>query len=77
MTSMMMLEITMEVSINTDRPLKGRAQAWLGHLLDIWKLSGHLLDFRHFWKLLADLGTLGIGKLYSLGPWAKFTKEKE
>ena len=33
MTSMMMLEITMEVSVNNDLPLKGRAQAWLGHHL--------------------------------------------
>ena len=33
MTSMMMLEITMEVSVNIDLPLKGRDQAWLGHFL--------------------------------------------
>ena len=33
MTSMMTLEITMEVSVNIDLPLKGRAQAWLGHSL--------------------------------------------
>ena len=37
MTSMMMLEITMEVSVNIDLPLKGRAQAWLGHS---WTLLG-------------------------------------
>ena len=30
MTSMVMLEITMEVSVNIELPLKGRAQAWLG-----------------------------------------------
>ena len=30
MTSMMMLEISMEVSVNIELPLKGRAQAWLG-----------------------------------------------
>ena len=42
MTSMMMLEITMEVSVNNDLPLKGRAQAWLGHLL------GSLSYFRNF-----------------------------
>ena len=46
MTSMMMLEITMEVSVNIDWPLKGRAQAWLGHS---WALFGTL---GHFWELL-------------------------
>ena len=44
MTSMMMLEITMEVSVNIDLPLKGRAQAWLGLSL--------LRTFRHFLDLL-------------------------
>ena len=43
MTSMMMLEITMEVSVNIDLPLKGRAQAWLGHFLG---------TLGHFWELL-------------------------
>ena len=43
---MMMLEITMEVSVNIDLPLKGRAQAWLGHS---WALLGTL---GHFWELL-------------------------
>ena len=41
MTSMMMLEITMEVSVNIGLPLKGRAQAWLG-----------LGTLGHFWKVL-------------------------
>ena len=47
MTSMMMLDITMEVSVNIGLPLKGRTQAWLGHF---WALFGH------FWKaLLLDI----------------------
>ena len=33
MTSMMMLDITMEVSVNIGLPLKGRTQAWLEHFL--------------------------------------------
>ena len=33
MTSMMMQNITTEVSVNIDLPLKGRPQAWFGHLL--------------------------------------------
>ena len=46
MTSMMMLEITMEVSVNIDLPLKGRAQAWLGlSLLGTFRHSLDLLDF--------------------------------
>ena len=44
MTSMMMLEITMEVSVNNDLPLKGRAQAWLGLSL--------LGTLRHFFDLV-------------------------
>ena len=69
MTSMMMLEITMEVRVNIDLPLKGRAQAWLGHSTFL-----ALLDtFGNFWKVLL----LGIGKLYSFGLWAKFTKSKK
>ena len=69
MTSMMMLEITMEVRVNTDLPLKDRAQAWLGHSTFL-----ALLDtFGNFWKVLL----LGIGKLYSFGLWAKFNKSKK
>ena len=45
MTSMMMLEITMEVSENIGLPLKGRAQAWLGLALT------HLDTLRHTWAL--------------------------
>ena len=67
MTCMMMLGITMEVSVNTGLPLKGRPQAWLGHS---WAL---LETFRHFRKALI----LGIGKLCSFGLWAKFTKSKK
>ena len=37
MTSMMMLEITMEVSVNIELPLKGRAQA-CRHILDLVEL---------------------------------------
>ena len=33
MTSMMMLDITIEVSVNIGLPLTGRTQAWLGHFL--------------------------------------------
>ena len=41
MTSMMMLEITMEVSVNNNLPLKGRAQArHILDLLELWELSG-------------------------------------
>ena len=48
MTSMMMLDITIEVSVNIGLPLKGRTQALLGHS---WELL-----------LLGTLGT--FGKLY-------------
>ena len=67
MTSMMMLEITMEVSVNIGLPLKGRAQAWLGHS---WTLLETL------WALLKSC-TLEIGKLCSFGLWAKFTEKLE
>ena len=67
MTSMMMLEITMEVSVNIGLPLKGRAQAWLGHS---WTLLETL------WALLKSF-TLAIGKLCSFGLWAKITKSKK
>ena len=42
MTSMVMLEITMEVSVNNDLTLKGRAQAWLG--LSLLGTFRHILD---------------------------------
>ena len=42
MTSMMMLEITMEVSVNIELPLKGSAQAWLG--LSLLGTFRHILD---------------------------------
>ena len=49
MTSMVMLNITMEVSVNIGLPLKGRAQAWLGHLpLDF---SWALLETLFIWTL--------------------------
>ena len=60
MTSMVMLSITIEVSVNSELPLKGRAQAWLG---------GTLQHFKTLITLLGTLGTfgkpllLGIGKL--------------
>ena len=47
MTSMMMQNITIEVSVNIDLPLKGRPQAWLGHLL----LGMYSLDLFDFWEL--------------------------
>ena len=40
MTSMMMLSITIEVSVNNKPPLKGRPQAWLGH--SSWALQALL-----------------------------------
>ena len=43
MTSMIMLESTMEVSVNIDLPLKGRAQAWLGLSLTLGTFR-HILD---------------------------------
>ena len=43
MTSMMMLNITMEVYVNKSLPIKGKTQAKPGHFLVI---PGH------FWKLL-------------------------
>ena len=52
MTSMMMLDITMEVSVNIGLSLKGRTQAWLGHILGT---SGTSL-FRHFWAFLGTSG---------------------
>ena len=55
MTSMMMLEITMEVSENIDLPLKGRAQDWLGLALTHFDTLGHfrtLGTFRH-WETLS------------------------
>ena len=67
MTSMMMLSVTIEVSVNIGLPLKGRTQAWLGHF---WAL---LETFRHFEEALL----LGIGKLCSFGLWVKITKSKK
>ena len=61
MTSMMMLDITIEVSVNIGLPLKGSTQAKLGHF---WALL-ESFTFRHI---------LEIGKLCSFGLWAKFTK---
>ena len=54
MTSMMMLEITMEVSVNIDLPLKGRAQAKFG--LSLLGTFRHILDLVELWELL------GIGR---------------
>ena len=64
MTSMMMLDITIEVSVNKELPLKGWSQAWLGHF---WALL-ETFTFRHI---------LAIGKLSSSGFWAKFTESKK
>ena len=47
MTSMVMLGITMEVSVNIGLPLKGRTQAWLGHF---WALLGNW-ETLLFWTL--------------------------
>ena len=64
MTSMMMLDITMEVRINKSLPLKCRPQAWLGHYYFFWEL--HLI-------ISLALFDINFGKLYSFGLWAKFT----
>ena len=45
MTSMMMLGITIEVSINKSLPIKGRTQAKLGHSWAILETLGHSLVF--------------------------------
>ena len=74
MTSVVMLEITMEVSVNIGLTLKGRAQAWLGHSWTLLETLGHS------WKLLGTSGyfwkplLLENGKLCYLGLWAKFTE---
>ena len=68
MTSMMMLGITMEVSINKSLPIKGKTQAWafLGTFGNSWALFGIL-----------DILALALGKLYSFGLWAKFSGNTE
>ena len=71
MTSMMVLSITIEVSVNIELPLKGRPQAWLGHSWALFR------PFRH----LGNLGTFGkpllLGKLYPFGLWVKSIKSKK
>ena len=84
MTSVVMLEITREVSVNIGLTLKGRAQAWLGHswtLLETLGNSWTLLEtLGHSWKLLDTSGyfwkplLLENGKLCYIGLWAKFTE---
>ena len=64
MTSMMMLDITIEVSVNIGLPLKGRTQAWLGHFLGTsgTSLFGYIFgifiqklwETLLFWTLLKD-----------------------
>ena len=71
MTSMMMLEITMEVSVNIGLPLKGRAQAWLGHSWALLETLWALLESFTFRRILE------IGKLCSFGLWAKITESKK
>ena len=69
MTSMLMLDITMEVSINKSLPIKGKTQAKLGHS---WSFLG---TFGNSWTLfgILDILALAVGKLYSFGLWAKFS----
>ena len=50
MTSMVMMDIIMEVSVNKALPLKGRTQAWLGH----------------FWALLDTSSTFRLRKTFAL-----------
>ena len=58
MTSMMMLDITMEVSINKSLPIKGKTQAKLGHS---WSFLG---TFGNSWTLfgILDILALALGK---------------
>ena len=56
MTSMMMSDITIEVSVNIGLPLKGRTQAWLGHS---WALLENLF-LGIFW-ILGNFALLDIG----------------
>ena len=65
-TSMVMLGITMEVSINKSLPIKGKTQAKLGHS---WALLETLWYFGHL--------ALALGKLYLFGLWAKFSGNME
>ena len=58
MSSMMMLDITMEASINKSLPIKGKTQAKLGHSWALLETLGHFL-------------VLALEKLYSFGLWAK------
>ena len=69
MTSMMMLDITMEVSVNKSLHIKGKTQAKLGHS---WLFLG---TFGNSWTLFGILGILALAlvKLYSFGLWAKFS----
>ena len=53
MTSMMMLDITIEVSINKLPPIKGKTQAKLGHP----------------WASLGTICTLGIADTFWLQLW--------
>ena len=55
MTSMMMLGITMEVSINKSLPIKGKTQAKLEHS---WSFLGTL---GNSWTLFGILDIFGIG----------------
>ena len=62
MTSMMMLGITMEVSINKSLPIKGKTQTKPRHF---WSFLG---TFGNSWTLFAilDMLALALEKLYSL-----------
>ena len=63
MTSMMMLGIAIEVSINKSLPIKGKTQAKLGHS---WSFLG---TFGNSWTLFGILYilVLALGKLYPFG----------
>ena len=67
MTSMVMLDITIEVSVNIRTAFKRQAPSLAWALL----LDTSSWHFRHFWKALQ------IGKLCSFGLWAKFTESKK
>ena len=55
MTSMMMLGITNEVSINKSLPIKGKTQAKLRHSWSFLRMFGNS------WTLFGILDTFGIG----------------
>ena len=67
MTSMMMLDITMVVSVNKSLPINVRPKPSLG--TSSWSFLGTFG--------ILDILVLALGKLYSFGLWAKFSSNTE